>query len=61
MSPRGLRFRKRIRMLPFLYANLSRAGLSWSVKLGPWSYNTRQRRQHVDLPGPIYYDGRRQP
>jgi hypothetical protein len=42
-------------------ANLSRAGLSWSFKLGPWSWNTRQRRHRIDGPGPTYWQGPRHP
>ena len=34
---------------------------SWSVKLGRWSWNSRSRRPRVDLPGPVYWVGRRRP
>lgn len=46
-------FRKRIRLGPFLSANLSKSGISWTAHLGPWSWNTRTRRHRVDLPGPL--------
>ena len=26
---------------------------SWGVKIGRWSWNSRTRKQRVDLPGPI--------
>lgn len=55
----GVRFRKRIRVFPGVYLNASRGGLSWSVKIGPWSYNSRTKAQRVDLPGGLYYQGRR--
>lgn len=53
----SLRYRRRIRMGPLpIYLNLSRSSArgwshSWSFKLGPWSWNSRSRRQAVDLPG----------
>jgi hypothetical protein len=46
-------FRKRIPILPFLRLNLSKSGISWTVHAFGWSYNTRSRRQSVDLPGPV--------
>lgn len=48
-------FRKRVPILPFLRLNLSKTGHSWTWHLGSWSYNTRSRRQSVDLPGPVNY------
>jgi hypothetical protein len=33
--------------------NMSKAGASWTLKVGPWSWNTRSRRHRVDLPGPF--------
>jgi hypothetical protein len=53
-----IRFRKRIGRGP-VRANLSRSGISWTFKIGPWSWNTRQRRHRVVLPGPAYWEGRR--
>jgi hypothetical protein len=40
--------------------NVSKSGVSGTVKVGPWSWNTRQRRHRVDLPGPTYWQSRRQ-
>jgi hypothetical protein len=39
--------------------NLSGTGLSWTVKVGPWSWNTRSRRHRVDLPGPLSWQSDR--
>ena len=50
MSP--IYLRKAIRFGP-LRLNLSRSGISWTVKVGPWSWNSRTRAQRLDLPGPI--------
>ena len=48
--------RKRIPILGKLfYLNLSKSGLSWSSKIGPFTYNSRQRKARVDLPGPFYW------
>lgn len=53
----AIRFRKRVRLGPLpVFLNFSRSGVSFSVKLGPWSYNSRARRQRVDLPGPAYWE-----
>jgi len=41
-----------------LRLNASKSGASWTLKIGPWSFNTRQRRQRVDLPGPAYWQSR---
>jgi Protein of unknown function (DUF4236) len=49
----SIRFRKRIPILPFLRLNLSRAGATWTFHIGPWSWNTRSRRNRIDLPGPL--------
>jgi hypothetical protein len=48
----SLLFRKAIRLGP-VRLNLSKSGVSWSLRLGPWSWNSRSRRQRVDLPGPF--------
>ena len=48
----ALRFRKQFRVGPFRW-HFTQAGYSsWSVKIGPWSWNSRARRHRVDLPGP---------
>jgi hypothetical protein len=54
--PIGLR--KAFRFGPYRL-NISKSGISHTIKLGPWSWNSRQRRQRVDLPGPLYWQSRR--
>ncbi len=51
-------FRRSIPLGP-LRLNLSNTGLSWTLKLGPWSWNSRSRAQRVDLPGPLSWRQRR--
>jgi hypothetical protein len=47
-----LRFRKTLN-LGLLRLNFTQDGFSsYSVRLGPWSWNSRSRAQRVDLPGP---------
>lgn len=41
-----------------LRLNASKSGLSWTMKVGPWSWNTRQRRHRIDLLGPAYWQSR---
>jgi hypothetical protein len=53
-------FRKRIRLGP-VRVNASNSGLSYTVKVGPWSWNTRARRHRVDLPGPFSWRSDRRP
>lgn len=51
-----MRFRARrsIRLGPLpVYVNVTERGVSsWSIRLGPWSWNSRTRRQTLDTPGP---------
>jgi Protein of unknown function (DUF4236) len=54
--PVGLR--KAFRFGPYRL-NVSKSGISHTVKLGPWSWNSRQRRHRLDLPGPLYWQSRR--
>lgn len=51
----GFRIRKKINLLPGISLNLSKSGISTSVKAGPISWNSRTRRTSVDLPGPFSY------
>jgi hypothetical protein len=39
--------------------NLSLKGVSWTVKIGPWSWNTRQRQHRIDGPGPTFWTSKR--
>lgn len=51
----GLRFRKKIKLLPGISLNLSKSGVSASVKAGPVSWNSRTQKTSVNLPGPLHY------
>ena len=51
----GLRFRKKIKLLPGVSLNLSKSGVSASVKAGPVSWNSRTRKTSVNLPGSLHY------
>jgi hypothetical protein len=46
-----IRFRRSIRLWPFTWHFTQSGYSSFSVKLGPWSYNSRRDRHRVDLPG----------
>ncbi len=52
-----IRARKTFKVGPRLLCvrfNFTQGGFtSWSVQVGPWSWNARTRRQSVDLPGPL--------
>jgi hypothetical protein len=50
--------RKQFRLGPYRM-NLSKTGVSHSVKVGPWSWNTRARRHRIDLPGPLAWTSKR--
>jgi len=52
-----LRFRERVRLGPLpIYFDLSRAGISWTLKLGAWSWNSRRRRQRFDIGEGVYWE-----
>ena len=51
----GFRFRKKINILPGVSINLSKSGISTSVKAGPVSWNSRTQKTSVNLPGPFSY------
>lgn len=51
-----IRWRKTWRLGPLRLNFTQRGFTSWSVKVGPWSWNSRQRRQRVDLPGPFRWE-----
>ena len=52
-----LTFRKRIKIMPGLYINLGKTGVSVTTKVGPVSHTTGRRRSttSVNLPGPLGY------
>jgi Protein of unknown function (DUF4236) len=48
-----LMYRKVLKFGPFRL-NLGRRGVSsWGLHFGRWSWNSRTRRQRVNLPGPF--------
>jgi hypothetical protein len=48
-----LMFRKIVRLGP-LHLNFGKTGYSsWGLKFGKWSWNSKTRKQRVDLPGPM--------
>ncbi len=51
----GFRIRKKIKLLPGISLNLSKSGISTTVKAGPISWNSRTQRTSVNLPGPFSY------
>lgn len=53
-----LHFRRSLRLGP-VRAHVTEHGLSWTLKVGPWSWNSRSRTQRVDLPGPFSWSPRR--
>lgn len=54
-----INFRKSHRFGPLRF-NFTRNGFtSWGIKLGRWSWNSRNRSQRVDLPGPLFWTSRR--
>ena len=51
----GLRMRDQVRLGPIRLHFTQKGFSSWSIKFGPWSWNSRKRRQRVDLPGPWHW------
>lgn len=51
----GIRFRKKSDLLPGLSLNLSKSGISTSIKVGPVSWNSRTQKTSVNLPGSFSY------
>lgn len=49
----AIKFRKIVRLGPLRLHFANGGYSSWSVKVGPWSWNSRARRHRVDLPGPF--------
>ncbi|WP_084202427.1 DUF4236 domain-containing protein [Rubidibacter lacunae] len=42
-----------MKLLPGVSINLSKSGISTSVKVGPFSWNSRTQKTSVNLPGPF--------
>lgn len=51
----GFRLRKKINLLPGLSLNLSKSGISASMKAGPVGWNSRTQKTSINLPGPLSY------
>lgn len=59
MSP--LRWRRTLRLGPLRW-NFTQSGFSsWSLRVGPWSWNSRSQAHRVDLPGALHYVSGRRP
>lgn len=59
-APVGLNYRKHRRLGPLpIWRNVSRSEsgktVSYSVKLGPFTWNSRTKKKTVDLPGGYSY------
>lgn len=53
----GIKARKQVRLGPVRLHFTQQGFSSWSVRLGPWSWNSRRRAHRVDLPGPWHWQG----
>lgn len=51
----GFRFRKKVKILPGVSLNLSKSGVSTSVKVGPIRWNSRTGKTFINLPGACSY------
>jgi hypothetical protein len=48
-----LMYRKIIKLGP-IRIHIGKSGVSsWSLQIGKWSWNSRTKKQRVDLPGPF--------
>ena len=45
--------RKVVRLGPIHLHYTEHGFSSWSIKIGRWSWNSKTRKQRVDLPGPV--------
>ncbi|GIJ45680.1 hypothetical protein Val02_25660 [Virgisporangium aliadipatigenens] len=53
-----MHFRARRKFGPLVF-NFGKSGMtSWGLQIGRWSWNSRTRRQSVDLPGPVSWRSR---
>jgi hypothetical protein len=52
MEAMGLLIRKKLRLGPISIHFTEHGYSSWSIKLWRWSWNSKTRKQRVDLPGP---------
>jgi hypothetical protein len=50
-------FRKTVRLGPVRLHFTKNGFSSWSVRIWRWSWNSKTRKQRVDLPGPVSWTG----
>ncbi|MGL4349683.1 MAG: DUF4236 domain-containing protein [Aeromonas sp.] len=43
----SIQYRKRIKVLPFFWINLSKTGVSYTIKLGPFSFSFGKQGKRV--------------
>lgn len=53
-----LQYRRSAKFGPLRFHFTQDGFSSWSIKIGRWSWNSRQRRQRVDLPGAWFWRSR---
>ena len=58
MKSMGLIFRKSFKFGPFRFHFTKQGFSSWSIKIWRWSWNSKERAQRVDLPGPASWSSR---
>lgn len=51
----GLRYRKRIKLGKHITLNVSKSGISTSVKIGKMTKNLKRKITSIDLPGGFSY------
>jgi hypothetical protein len=51
--PMGIQYRSRKKFGPLILNFTQRGFSSWSIKIGPWSWNSKAKAHRVDLPGPL--------
>jgi hypothetical protein len=49
----GIQYRSRKKFGPLILNFTQRGFSSWSIKIGPWSWNSKAKAHRVDLPGPL--------
>jgi hypothetical protein len=49
--------RKTVRLGPVRLHFTKNGFSSWSIRLWRWSWNSKTRKQRVDLPGPVSWTG----
>lgn len=52
----GYKMRKSMRLGPLRFNFTQNGFSSWSVKLGPWSWNSKTRKSTINTPGPGHWE-----